>query len=595
MTTLRKLIDLLTPHERKRALLLLSMVLIMALLDVVGVASIMPLMAVLGNPEMIKTNPLLALAYKELGFTSTQDFMFFLGGAVFILLVFSLAFKAMTTFAQLRFTLMREYSIGCRLIEGYLHQPYTWFLNQHSADLGRTVLSEVGHVINGAMQPMMVILAQGFAGIAIILLLVAVDPELALIVGMVLGVSYLLIFQSIKEFMSRIGSERAKANQARFTVVSEAFGASKEVKVGGLEQTYIQRFSRPAELYARHQSSAQIVAQFPRYALEAIAFGGMILLMLFLMKGRGDFATVLPIIALYAFAGYRLIPALQQIYGSFSQLRFAGPALDALHAELISLAPTHLADAAVPKMKLEHAIQLRNIQFSYPKASQPALKGINLNIPAYSTIGLIGSTGSGKTTMVDLILGLLEPQQGSIFVDDKIIDVSSRRQWQKSIGYVPQQIYLADDSVAANIAFGLESSEIDQSAVEHAAMIANLHDFVVEELPQGYDSIIGERGVRLSGGQRQRIGIARSLYHNPQVLILDEATSALDNLTELAVMEAVNNLSHEITIILIAHRLSTVRQCDQIYLLKAGQIIAKGTYDQLKQENQTFRQMVGVS
>ncbi|MBZ0159613.1 MAG: ABC transporter ATP-binding protein/permease [bacterium] len=591
LITLKKILDLLTPNERRRAALLLVMVLVMALLDVIGVASIMPFMAVLANPHLIETNAILARIYAALGFSDAQAFLFSLGVMAFVALVVSLAFKAITTYAQLRFTLMREYSLGTRLIAGYLHQPYAWFLNRHSADLGKTVLLEVNQVIDGAMMPMMILVAQGAVALALLGLLLAVDPKLALIVGGVLGMAYGLIYRLISGFLSRIGSERLAANEGRFTVVSEAFGGIKEVKVAGLENAYVQRFAHPAEIYARHQASASVIGQLPRFALEAVAFGGMLLVVLYLMAGSGGLATALPIIGLYAFAGYRLMPALQQIYGSFTKLRYVGPSLNVLHADLVGFVPSVHADRETAPLVLARAITLNGITFAYPKALQPALKDLNLRIPARSSVGLVGVTGSGKTTTVDLILGLLEPDAGSLEVDGVPIDASNRRRWQRAIGYVPQQIYLADDTVAANIAFGLEPKQIDQAAVERAARIANLHDFVIYELPQGYATTVGERGVRLSGGQRQRIGIARALYHNPQVLILDEATSALDNLTEKAVMEAVHNLGHEITIILIAHRLTTVRECDRIYLLRRGRITAQGTYDELIEGNETFRAM----
>jgi len=316
----------------------------------------------------------------------------------------------------------------------------------------------------------------------------------------------------------------------------------------------------------------------------------MLLVILYLMAKSGSFASALPIISLYAFAGYRLMPALHQIYGAFTQLRFAGPALDALHADLMRLQPAH-PNPSQDAIALRQAITLNQIQYRYPNAPQPALKSLSLTIPAKSMVGFVGATGSGKTTTVDLILGLLEAQQGTLAVDGQVITEHNRRAWQRAIGYVPQQIYLADDTVAANIAFGLDAKDIDQEAVERAAKIANLHEFVINELPQQYQTTVGERGVRLSGGQRQRIGIARALYHNPQVLILDEATSALDNLTEQAVMEAVNNLGHDITIILIAHRISTVRQCDQIYLLERGKVKAGGTFDELVVNNAQFKSM----
>jgi len=593
LTMIKKLVDLLTLPERKRACLLLGMILLMALLDMIGVASIMPFMAVVANPELVETNAFLKTAYtvsSNFGINTTQEFLFLLGMLVFALLVVSLAFKALATYAQLRFTLMREYSIGKRLVEGYLHQPYSWFLSRHSADLGKTILSEVTTVIYNGVMPVMTLIAQGAVVTALLMLLILIDPHLALVVGLTLAAAYALILGISRGLLSRMGTERLEANRERFTAVSEAFGASKEVKVGGLEQAYIQRFADPARTYARHQATAQVISQLPRFALEAIAFGGMLLVVLYLMAQSGNFASALPIIALYAFAGYRLMPALQQIYGAVTQLRFAGPALDALHSDLMSLKPAY-PNPSQDAIMLKQAITLNQIQFRYPNAPQPALKNLSLTIPAKSTVGLVGATGSGKTTTVDLILGLLEAQQGTLEVDGQIITEHNKRAWQREIGYVPQQIYLADDTVAANIAFGLQAKDIDPAAVERAAKIANLHEFVTNELPQQYQTTVGERGVRLSGGQRQRIGIARALYHNPQVLILDEATSALDNLTEQAVMEAVHNLGHEITIILIAHRLSTVKACDTIFLLEKGELKAQGTFDELTQANERFRAM----
>ncbi len=594
MEIINKLLDLLTPAERKRAGVLMAMMLVMALLDMLGVASILPFIAVLANPALVETNPILSWAYElsaNVGVASVEQFLFLLGFLVFVLLVFSLTFKALTTYAQTRFALMREYSIGKRLVEGYLHQPYSWFLNRHSADLGKNILSEVSGVIYGGMIPLMTLMAQLAVTIALLGLLLLVDPWLAVSVGLVLGIAYGGILALMSGWLNTLGEARIQANQERYTVVSEAFGAAKEVKAGGLERIFIERFAKPAETYAKGQATAQVIAQVPRFALEAIAFGGMLLVILYLMAQSGSFAAALPIIALYAFAGYRLMPALQQIYGAVTQLKFAGPALNALHADLMGLKPVEPYAMVSEPLPLNKCIELNNIVYQYPNANAPALNGINLSIPARSTVGLVGSTGSGKTTTVDLILGLLGPQEGTLCIDGQVVNASNRRQWQKSIGYVPQHIYLADDTVSANIAFGLAPEMVDQQAVERAAKIANLHDFVVQNMPQGYSTMVGERGVRLSGGQRQRIGIARALYHNPSVLVLDEATSALDNLTEQAVMEAVHNLSHSITIILIAHRLTTVRECDQIFLLEKGIVKSNGTFNQLVEQSDQFRAM----
>jgi ABC-type multidrug transport system fused ATPase/permease subunit len=589
MQTFKKLLFLLTSAEKKRLGLLMGMICVMAILDMLGVASILPFIAVLTTPDLVQNNIFLNVAYKKLEFDDPQQFLFALGIVLFVLLLVSLAFKALTTYVQLRFTLMREYSIDKRLVEGYLHQPYSWFLSRNSADLGKNIFSEVGSVINNGFLPMLNLIAQSLVTIALLTLLMFVDTKLTLLVILTLATAYIFIFKGMKGHLVRIGVESVKADRGRFVAINEALSAFKEVKVAGLEQTYIDRFSDPARIFARSQAMGQVISQLPRFLIEILSFSGILLLMLYLIK-RNSFTSPVPVIALYVFAGYRLLPALQQIYAAFTQLRFVRPALDALHADLMSLEPKNLnfnKDVIV----LKQNIILNHIQYSYPNAPKAVIKNLSLTIPAKSIVGFVGATGSGKTTTVDLILGLLKAEKGTLAVDDQVIIEHNRRAWQRSIGYVPQQIYLADDTVAANIAFGLEAEKIDQKAVERAAKIAYLHDFVVNEMPQQYQTTVGERGVRLSGGQRQRIGIARALYHRPQVLIMDEATSALDNLTEQVVMEALNKEKYEITIILIAHRLSTVKTCDTIFLMERGELKAQGTFDELIQTNKLFQAM----
>jgi len=590
MKTIKKLLFLLSVQERKSAALLLLMILIMAFLDMLGVASIMPFIAVLTNPSLIETNYILNFLFQAsgtFGVETNEQFLFFLGVLIFVFLVISLTFKALTTYAQLRFVQMRQYSIGRRLMESYLHQPYSWVLGRHSADLGKSILSEVTTIIGSGMGPMMELIAKSTVTIALLILVTISSPKLALITGFTLLVAYALIYKFTRDYLKRIGLERLKANQLRFTSLTDAFGAAKEVKVGGLEQFYIKRFSASSKLLAKNQATSQIISQMPRFALEAIGFGGMILVILYLMSEGGTLATALPIIALYAFAGYRLMPAIQKIYSSIALLRFAGPAIDALYNDIKGLRSFNLShDQEV--LKFNKSITLNHIHYNYPNTSRTALKDISLNIPAQSTVGLVGTTGSGKTTTVDIILGLLQPQQGTLEVDGQAITQNNNRAWQRSIGYVPQHIYLADDTVSANIAFGIEQKEINLEAVERAAKISNLHDFVIDELPKKYQTEIGERGIRLSGGQRQRIGIARALYHNPKLLILDEATSALDNQTEEVVMEAINNLSKDITIVLIAHRLNTVKKCDVIFQFDKGKLVDEGTFEKLIQDKEIY-------
>lgn len=591
---LKKIRDLLTPAELRRGYLLFVMITIMALLEVGGVASIMPFMKVLANPEAVETNRWLNAMYTLLGFKEPKSFLFFLGVLVFFALVLSISFKALTTYALLRYTNMRNYSLSKRLVAGYLCQPYEWFLNRHSADLGKSILSEVGQVISGALIPMMQFIANSIVALALLGLLIAVDPMLALIVAVGVGGAYGLIYSFMRRYLVQIGQDRVMANRERFGVVQEAFGGIKDIKVLALENAMVNRFDGPAKRFARCQVSSQLVSQLPRFGLEVIAFGGILAVVLYFMTTRGGLQQTLPVIALYAFAGYRLMPALQQVYLNLSKIRFAGPALDALHHDLTQLGRGERNSCAqqVPKpLGVSKYIRLEGLHYTYPSAESPALNNLNFTIEAYTTVGLVGATGSGKSTTVDVILGLLRPSAGLLRVDGEPITTENLRSWQRTIGYVPQHIYLADDTVAANIAFGLPPNVIDQEAVERAARIANLHEFIVSDMPGGYDARVGERGLRLSGGQRQRVGIARALYHDPQVLVMDEATSALDNLTEQAVMEAVHNLGNRKTIILISHRLSTVRECDQIFLLEKGRLVGQGCFDELCAKNARFRSL----
>ena len=591
MIDTQKLFALLSKNEKKRAFLLLIMILISAILDVLGVAFIMPLIALLSNSSLIENNTIINNLYKFFDFKDPQVFLFYMGVSFFLFFLVSMIFKAVTIYLQLHFSLMCEYSIGKRLLKSYLYQPYTWFLDRHGSDLAKNILSAINQIINQAFLPIFNLIAQGLVAFFIILLLIYVDPQLSLVVGLTLGVIYGITYKSFSNILNLIGLERVKNDQDRYTAVSNAFGAIKETKLGNLEDFYTKVFSVPAKRFAKNQSSALIIGQLPKYILEAIAFGGLLLIILYLMRESDNFTSTLPILSLYVFAGYRLMPALQQLYRSLTSLRYVNPVLNSLDKDRISKISNEISKN---KLKFEKYISLEKISYRYPKSYKSNLKNISIKIPIKNTVGLIGATGSGKTTLVDLILGLLEPHEGVLKIDNTIINSENLNSWQKNIGYVPQQIFLTDQSISANIAFGVDSSLIDHEAVKYASKIANLHNFVINELKEEYDTIIGERGIRLSGGQRQRIGIARALYHKPKVLVLDEATNALDSLTEKAVMEAVYNLSNKITIILIAHRLSTIKKCDQIFLMDQGKIIADGDYNELSKFNKEFNKFISL-
>jgi len=584
MRKLKYVLDLLSKNEKKQAIYLFFLILIMAFLDTLGVASIMPFIAVLANPELVQSNNTLVFFYSKsniFGINTVSQFLFFLGIFVFILLMISLTVRGITYYVQIRFALMREYTIGRRLMESYLGQPYNWFLNKHSAELGKNILSEVNQIIDRTIMPIINIIVNGLITLSLFILLVIIDPKLALSVSLILGLSYFLIFQITKKLLRKMGSARLISNKARFKALTEAFNSVKEVKVSGLEEEFIQRYSKPAQNFAKNESLANVIFSVPRFFIEAIAFGSLIILTLFLLKNYGNFANIVPIIALYAFAGYRLIPSLQVLYLSLSSLKFSGPSLEAIHKDMMNLKNLENISFNSKRMKYLSSIELKNVSYKYPNSTKNVVKNINLYIKSNSRLGIVGESGSGKTTFIDILLGLLEPTNGEIYIDGNLITEQNKKSWQKNIGYIPQSFYLSDDTIANNIAFGINPQSINKEAIIKASKIANLHDFVTNELPKKYDTLIGEDGINLSGGQRQRIGIARALYHDPKILVLDEATNSLDNITERAVMESVEKLSNKITLIIIAHRLSTIKKCDNIILIDKGEIKSMGIYENL--------------
>jgi ABC-type multidrug transport system fused ATPase/permease subunit len=577
MLFIKKLLFLLPAKEYRNFYFLIFVMLITACLDVIGVASVLPFMSVLTNPEIIETNLILKSSFEIsniFGVEDKLDFLIFLGVIVFILLIFSLIFRALSVYMVSRFSFMTEHIISKRLIEYYLSQPYSWFLNRHSSDMGNSILSEVSHVISSGLKPLMDLISKGLITIALVTLLIIVEPKVAIMIGLSLGGTYFLIYKIASYYLNLIGKKRLENNQLRFRAVNEGFSAIKEIKVEGLEKFYIELFSKPSQAYSTNQIFGSLFSALPRFFFEGIAFGGMMILIIYMMLKSGKFFDVIPIISLYVFTGYRLIPALQQIYAALSQLAFVGPAVDKLYNEFKNLKINNLINYKADTFEFKESIILENIYYKYPNASRWALEDISLKIPAKSSVGFVGATGSGKTTVIDIILNLLEVERGSLKIDGKVLNKKNLRAWQQSIGYVPQHIYLSDDTITANIAFGKKSEEINQKRIEKAAKIANLHEFIMSDLPKKYQTLIGERGVRLSGGQRQRLAIARALYFEPKILVLDEATSALDNLTEEKVMSAINNISKDITIIMIAHRLNTVRNCEIIFKLEKGKLLS---------------------
>ena len=594
----RQFLATMTPRERRRFWLLVAVSFCLTFLEVVSVISILPFLGLLADPGLIARVPALSWIYDTAGFETTESFLLWAGGALFAVTVLGLALKMVTIWLTTRFALMRSYAFSARLLRNYLHQPYEWFLARHSADLGNAILAEVDKVVSEGLLPAMRIIPEAFTVVLLVAALCLLEPQIALGGALLLGGIYGGIALLARRVLLRVGQDRLEANRARFSVTQEAMGGAKELKIMGLEDGFLDRFRTAAYRMAEAQTRGQVVSNIPRQGIEAAAFGGMLaLILVLLVRGDGDIATLVPTLGLIAAVGLRLIPALQQIYFRSATVRQSRAALSHIHRDLTGLTVAHAgrAQAAPPFPPLRQAIELERVSYTYPGADRPALDDLSVAIPAKATVGIVGGTGAGKTTLVDILLGLLEPGAGRLLIDGTPLTAENRRSWQNSLGYVPQTIFLADSTVAENIAFGRARAEIDMAAVERAARAAALHDFVTGELREGYDTLVGERGARLSGGQRQRIGIARALYNDPALLVFDEATSALDTITEAAVIEAVRSIAGTRTIVMIAHRLSTVEECDTIHLMRRGRIAASGSFAQLVQDDEEFRSMAGLA
>lgn len=587
-------------NEQKNAILV-SFVMVLAALSSAGmVASVMPFLAILSDPDQITQIPLLTWLYKKFGFDSPYSFLIMLGFGSLLIIFVSSAIQILKVYLVAKFTMLRVHTISYRLLEQYLSQNYEFFLNKHTGDMATNILAESSQVVNLFFRPAAELIASLLTILAVVSVLIWVDPVVAVISFLVLGSAYAGTYGISRRHIAEIGKNRAEANSERFLLANEALSAFKDIKLLGREGAYVDRYVSPSMQVARSEVGLSVVSQIPRAVLEGIAFSGVILLCLALLdsslfeKGRG-LEEILPLLGVFALAGQRIMPELQRAYLSGTQLRYGAAAVDKVYEGLFSANHTKALPRKLPKaLVIKNNLRLNAVSYRFPEAKKTALKDITVEILAGEKIGIVGSTGAGKTTFADVILGLLIPQSGQFSVDGMPISEENLRSWQRSVGYVPQDIFLADASILQNIALGVPTKEIEMSRVLASAKIAQLDEFICHELPKGYETRVGERGVRLSGGQRQRIGIARALYNRAELIVFDEATSALDNLTERDVMVAINALPEEKTVVLIAHRLSTVKACDRIIVFDKGRVVGLGTWNTLMENNSIFRKITQV-
>lgn len=561
----KQLWEILTPLDKRKFLIVLIFTIIMACIETAGVLSIMPFLVVLASPEIIDTNKTIHYLYTFWSANDYKDFVVKSGLISMGVVLFSAGFKIVNQYALSRFSSLQRHYLATRLLAIYLKQNYEFFIQKNSAELAKNILSEVDQLINSVVQPILQIISYALVLFAMVIIIFIYHPMMALIIAISLGSMYIIIFTLVKKLLNRIGLEFQAANKERYKSCQEVLGGIKDVKINNAGQSYLDQFNKHSRVYARHLATSDTVSQVPLHFVEAVGYCSIIALAMILVIMSNSIETILPVLGLYGFAAYRMLPAAQNIYRAVAKMKFASKAFEKIHSDL--QLESHITRPLLrsDKIKFEHTIELRNVSYAYPSyPDKPIIDQFNLIIPKNSSLGIIGRSGSGKSTLMDILLGLLHPQQGQLLIDGIEITAENAWEWQRNVGYVPQFIYLADSTVAENIAFGVEKDKVDMRAVVKAAQAAQIDDFIVNHLKEGYETTIGERGIMLSGGQRQRIGLARALYKEPDVIFMDEATSALDIETEKAVNDAIKNLSGQKTIMIIAHREVSLKNCDHL-------------------------------
>tara|TARA_B100002019_G_scaffold137251_1_gene118239 strand:+ start:7215 stop:8930 length:1716 start_codon:yes stop_codon:yes gene_type:complete len=564
---------------------------ISAFVEMFGVVSIIPFMALVGDMSKLQQDNIIADIYQASGVTSELQFVLLLGIFVFIVLVLSALTCMFTSWKTSMFASRTGADISNRLYNHYICQNWLFHTRGSSAVLTKKIVSEAGRVSNGIIMPFMQMNARIIFALFMSVSIFAYDPKVGITGFVFFVVAYLIMFKLVRGRLQFNGKVITKVSEERYRLINQGFGGIQDILILGRDYDFIKRFNYHNNELAKSLGANAALSIAPKYFIELLAFSAILTLTLYLiMNNDGNLGLILPILSVYALATFKLLPAFQQIYLSLASIKTNMEAFKSISQDLTNSSnitpeitkPTNIL------IDLKDKISLENISFTYPGKEEPALEKINMSISHKSVVGIVGASAAGKSTLINILLGLLIAQKGKLKIDEVTITDSNRREWQNIIGFVSQNIFISEGTIAENVAFGIPNNEIDLDQVKNALKLAHLLEFT-ETLDKGMHSRVGERGVQLSGGQRQRIGIARSLYHNAEVLIFDEATSALDGVTEKMVMDAINNFSGQKTIILIAHRLKTVKNCDVIFFIDKGRLIDSGTYLELIDRNDHFK------
>lgn len=586
LNSILKFRELLERADITRLCVLLAIIVSMALLEVVGIASILPFLHLAANPDALQQHQWLRRIFDFIGFATHREMLVACGWSVIGFLTFSNILAVASIWQRQCLAWSMSHSVSMKLVRAYASLPYDFFLKRNSADLIKKIIADVNGLVIGVLLAGSQFLSQVVVSLAIFVLLLVVQPSVAFVAISFFAGMYLIIYYSRRKTLTQLGRDRLDADYIRFKTFVELITGIKAVKTDGAEDHFIHRFEKASQRYSEIHPKVDFISSVPRYIVETIALAGVVGIVLYLATSDGNVIDALPTLTLFVLAGYRLMPALNGAYTSIARVLSSYPAIESIYDDVHASRVKPHTRSPLPFV---NAIQLQQVSFRYDPSEPPVVDGVTLSVSKGEKIAFVGPTGSGKTTLVDLLMGLLSPQSGRMLVDKTEVNEDSQSRWQALIGYVPQEVFLYDATIAKNIAFASEN--VDMHRVREVCKIAQMETFIEGELVEGYDTEIGERGVRLSGGQRQRLGIARALYRQPDVLILDEATSALDNLTEEKVVQSIHQFLPNVTMIMIAHRLSTVRNCDRLYLVDRGKMVAHGDFDELLESSKLFREL----